>query len=302
MKSSCKCKNDVVKVRPLLNSLTPFLFTERQLRGLTSLFIITFLLTTAFAQDSISYSWENKGTINIHENETWALDAFENIYLSNNGTINKFDSEGALMFSQSIKSLGDMKQLVLVNTMKLVHFSEDQQTLCYFDNTLSPMDDCIDLAEENIVNASLVCSSAQPDKIWVLDNLNSTLNLLSLDRTNQSQQIRNLKGILNIGNISQMKESGNRLYLLDQSKGVYIFDMYGSLIEFIEDKSIQYFEVVGSTLFTLMDDVIHIHAVDRDDVILVSLPVGGVLELKAENETLYFRTDKNVHKFKLVFQ
>jgi len=92
------------------------------------------------------------------------------------------------------------------------------------------------------------------------------------------------------------------LYLLDQSKGVYIFDMYGSLIEFIEDKSIQYFEVVGSTLFTLMDDVIHIHAVDRDDVILVSLPVGGVLELKAENETLYFRTDKNVHKFKLVFQ
>ena len=163
------------------------------------------------------------------------------------------------------------------------------------------MDDCIDLAEEDIVNASIVCSSDQPNKIWVLDNLNLTLNLLSLDGLNQSQQIRNLKGILDMDNIVQMKESGNRLYLLDKSKGIYIFDMYGSLLEFVEEKSIQHFEVVGSTLFTLIDNSVHIHALDRDEFILVNLPLEDVIELRAENQLVYLRTKSNVHKYSLVF-
>ncbi|MBL1280125.1 MAG: hypothetical protein COA33_007630 [Fluviicola sp.] len=291
-----KCKsNRTSRARiTLLNSLTPVF--------VASIFLLTFLTpNTTFAQDSVSYSWENKGVIEITESETWALDAFDNLYISDDGIINKYDSDGTLMFSQSIKSLGRMTQMVLINTMKLVHFSEEQQTLCYFDNTLSPMDDCIDLAEEDIINASLVCSSDQPNKIWVLDNLNLTLNLLSLDGLNQSQQIKNLKGILDMDNIVQMKEIGNRLYLLDKSKGIYVFDMYGSLLEFIEEKSIQHFEVVGSTLFTLIDNSLHIHAIDYDDFILVNLPIDGVIELKAENEIFYLRTKNIVHKFKLVF-
>ena len=324
MESNFKLKNDGAKANTFLkriynflfpasltpvsltsSSLTPAFLTSSSLTSvsLTSAFLTSIFLTfTSLAQDTLSYSWENNGNFSITENETWALDAFENLYISENGIINKYDVDGKLMFSQSIKSLGRMKQLVLVNSMKLVHFSEDQQTLCYFDNTLSPLDDCIDLAEENIINASLVCSSAQPDKIWVLDNFNSTLNLLSLDGLNQSQQIKNLKGILNIENVTQIKESGNRLYLLDPSKGIYVFDMYGSLLEFIEEKSIQHFEVVGSTLFTLVDDMLHIHSVENENKIVVKLPVDEVLEMRAENEQFYFRTKKNVHKFKLVFQ
>ena len=267
-----------------------------------SFVILTFFsFSYCFSQDSIVYSWENKGGIEIGENENWSIDAFENIYISNEGTINKYDNQQQLLFSQSIKSLGRMKQLVLVNTMKLVHFSEDQQTLCYFDNTLSPMDDCIDLSEEKIVNASIVCSSNHPNKIWVLDNLNSTLNLLSLDGLNQKQQIKNLRGILDMGNISQMLESGNRLYLLDKTKGIYIFDMYGSLLEFIQQKSIQHIEVVGATLFTLVDNSLIIRAVDNEDEITINLPVDGVLELKEGNHMFYFRTKNYVHKFNLVF-
>ena len=110
---------------------------NRSVKVKISLLVIVFLTSySTFAQDSVSYTWDDKGTVTINENEVWALDAFENVYVSNNEVINKFDSEGELMFSQSIKSLGRMTQMVLINTMKLVHFSEEQQTLCYFDNTL----------------------------------------------------------------------------------------------------------------------------------------------------------------------
>lgn len=279
-----------------------------QVSGLTKVKIILSLTVLVsfgsfnlFGQDSINYSWESRGVIQIGENDNWSVDAFENVFISDEGIINKYNNQQELLFSQSIRSLGRMTQLLMVNTMKLVHFSEDQQTLCYFDNTLSPMDDCVELSEEDIINASIVCSSNQPNKIWVLDNSNSTLNLLSLDRLNQKQQIKNLRGILDIGNVSQMLESGNRLYLLDKTKGIYVFDMYGSLLEFIKQESIQHFEVVGATLFTLVDNSLIVRAVEKDGEFTINLPVDEVLELKEENKMFYLRTKKNVHKFSLVF-
>ena len=75
------------------------------------------------------------------------------------------------------------------------------------------MDDCVELSDEGVINASLVSGSSQPNKIWVLDNLNSTLSLFSLDKLIQEQQISNLKGTLNIENISDIKEHGSRVVI-----------------------------------------------------------------------------------------
>lgn len=256
----------------------------------------------SFGQDSLVYNWNSTGELILSDETSWELDAFENVYASNGTLINKYNSEGELQFSQSIKRLGRMSQLVLINTMKLIHFSEEQQTLCYFDNTLSEMDDCVELSDHNVINACMVSSSSQPNKIWVLDNINSTLSLFSLDELIQEQQISNLKGTLNIENISVIKERGSRLYLLDESQGIYVFDLYGSLLDFIPGKSIQQFELVGSTLYTLLDGEMKISAIDSDQEMHVNLPVDGVSELQIENKTFYFRTENAVHKFELVFE
>ena len=267
------------------------------------IYIVFFVLASlnSYGQDSITYNWTLHYSFPISENENWNVDGFENYYVSENDILHKYNKEGEQTYSLSVKSLGRMKQLFIVNAMKVVHFSEEQQTLCYFDNTLSSMDDCIDLSEEGVVYASLVCSSNQSNKIWVLDNLNSTLNLLSLDRMNQEQEIHNLKGILNMENISQMKESENRLYLLDKSKGIYIFGIYGSLIEFIPQESIQQFEVVGQTLFTLIENKLVIRALEFDESFTANLPVDEVIEIRHQNNMFYLRTKTNVHKFELVF-
>lgn len=266
---------------------------------------ITFFLLTYFygcaQDDSIAYTWKKETRYSIEDSEVWSVDGLENFYVSKNGQIEKYDSVGVLKFSQSIKSLGRMSQMVPVNTMKLVHFSEEQQTLCYFDNTLSLMGDCIDLTIEGIVNAALVSKSNQPNKIWILDDLNSRLLLLSLDNLNQPQELINLSGILNINRIEQIAERGNRLFLLDQKKGVYIFDLYGSLLDFVPLESIQQLDANDETLFTLKNDMLVIRAISTGDSFSVKLPVGKVLEFAYRNRSFFFRTKKSVHKFELQF-
>tara|TARA_B110000285_G_scaffold188452_1_gene214645 strand:+ start:1515 stop:2330 length:816 start_codon:yes stop_codon:yes gene_type:complete len=265
------------------------------------IFLISTLSWFSFGQDSLGYTWNFKGALDVKEGALWEVDAFENTYASNGGLINKYNQLGELQFSQSIKRLGSISQLVLINTMKLIHFSEEQQTLCYFDNTLSEMDDCVELSDQGVINASLVCGSSQPNKIWVLDNLNSTLSLFSLDKLIQEQQISNLKGTLNIENVSDIKEHGSRLYLLDKTQGIYVFDLYGSFIDFIQRESIQQFEVVGSTLYTLAAIDMKISSIDTEEEISVKLPIDKVLDFQIQNGTFYLRTKNSVHKFELLF-
>ena len=251
--------------------------------------------------DTMEVKWIEKAVFPIEENDHWYIDGLGNRYISRGNTINKYSENDELLFSQSVKSIGQTSDLIMQSTLKLIHFSEEQQTLCYFDNTLSFLDDCLDLSSENIINASLVSASFQPNKIWVLDNVNSTLNLLSLDRLQQKQQVLNLKGILELEEISKMVEKDNRLYLLDRTKGIYVFDIYGSLIEFFEGKSIQQFTVIDKTLFTLQEGGLKIFSLEVDQEYTVKLPIDSVLDIRYINQFFYIRTKSNVHKFDFRF-
>jgi len=263
--------------------------------------VIALILLTkiGFSQDEFDVTWQKKMIYSIGEDEVWSVDGLENIYLSNNGQINKYDSTGALMFTQSIKSFGRMTQLIPVNRMNLIHFSEEQQTLCFFETTLTNVDDCIDLSDENIENATLVCGSSQPDKVWVLDNLDSRLILLSIKSRAQQQELKNLRGVLDIEEITQILERGNRLFLLDPAKGVYMFDMYGTLLEFIPQESIQQLDANEQTLFTLSENKLQIYSIKTGESFYVKLPVDGVLEFSFRNRYFFFRSATDVHKYEL---
>ena len=263
--------------------------------------VFTANLSVSFTQDSLSYSWKEVMSYKVAECETWTVDLLENIYVSDGGMVHKYDSSGVIMFSQSIKSLGNTTHLIPVNTMKIIHFSEEQQTLCYFDNTLSSMNDCIDLTREKIVSAEFVCGSSQPNKVWVIDNLNSTLSLLSLDNLQQRQEVGNLRGILDINNITQIRERYNRLFVLDKSKGIYVFDIYATLIEFIPRKNIQHFDASEGTLFTVSDKTLFVRSLVTGEEFGIHLPIDGVFEMNYRNQFFFLRSKGNVHKYELQF-
>jgi hypothetical protein len=269
------------------------------MKALLTVIIVLFLIQLGQAQDSIRYTWKKVISYPVSSGEVWNVDIMENFYASNEGTINKYDKEGSLMFTQSIKSLGRTKQLVPLNIMKIIHFSEEQQTLCYFDNTLTSLDDCVELIDRDIFNATIISSTSKPDQVWILDNINSKILLLSLQGLNQGQEIENLGGILSINNISQMLERTNRLYLLDREKGVYVFDLYGTLIHHKDVQKVKELDAYEKSIFLLMDDRLKIISLDEEYELEFELPVKDILEFKYMNQFFYFRTSSDVHKLTL---
>ena len=252
----------------------------------------------ASAQDSTGIRLIEKSKIAVDSLAYWNMDAMGNHFISSSGTISKIDSTGKVKYTQSIRSYGETGAIVSINTMKLVHFSEEQQTLCFLDNTLTVAENCLELADHAIINATFVSASSQPDKIWVMDQLNSTLYQLPIIGNDPTRQVGNLSGLLNFSTVKQIKEAGNKLYLLT-SKGIFILDIYGSLIDVIRKENIDYFDANESHLYILSEGKLNIRHVRTGTSTTISLPIAKVFQVKIVNGALFARSSNNVHKFEL---
>ena len=265
-----------------------------------SLILIGFL-TISFAQKSDSAQWLMIGELEIGENEKWAIDGLENCIITSKNVIQKYDSAGVLQFFQSSKSFGRLTSIQSINPMKWITFSEEQQLICLLDNTLTLSEQCIDLSGFGIGNATHIAVSSQPDKLWVLDQLNSRLLLLSLGRTNQFQEISNLKGILNISMIASILEWNNELFLYDAAGIIYQFDVYGSLISANKFENIKGFAVKDNTLLLIQNNQLLLHNLAIPEKKLIDLPIKNVYEVKISGNFFYFRTENKIYKYTLLF-
>lgn len=252
----------------------------------------------ASAQDSTGVRLIEKSKIELDSTAYWNMDVIGNHLVSLNGTISKIDTSRKIQYTQSIRSYGETADLVSINAMKLVHFSEEQQTLCFLDNTLSSAEDCLELADEEIINATFISASSQPDKVWVMDQLNSTLYQLPIIGNDPTRQVGNLSGLLNFGSVKQIKEASNKLFLLT-SEGIFILDIYGSLIDVIRNTDIEYFDANESNLYVLSKGKLEILHHRTGATTVIEVPVSDVFQVKIVNGALFARTPKNVHKFEL---
>jgi hypothetical protein len=160
---------------------------------------------------------------------------------------------------------------------------------------------CLDLSEFGIGNATHIAVSSQSDKLWVLDQLNSRLLLLSLGRTNQFQEISNLKGILNISMIASIQEWNNQLFLLDAAGIIYQFDVYGSLLSANKFDNIKDFAVKENNLILIQSNQLLLTNLAISEKKLIDLPIKNVFEVKISGNFFYFRTENKIYKYTLLF-
>lgn len=267
------------------------------MRCLIILFVICWF--SPLAQDSQS-GWTLLEEYEVGNDGLWSADILQNVYVVHNRLITKYDSAGVKKFSQSIKSLGQVKEIMPINTMKLVLFSEDQQVLCMLDNTLTISEDLVDLSDYGIVNASLVTTSSQSEKIWVLDQLNSRLLLIDLSGKMQFQEVRNLKGALNLSVITSMFESNGHLFLIGSGK-YYQFDIYGTLLK--ESTFTDAYDTVlscfpsGERFYWIIGDELVVQNLDGGDKLRMKLPLKQISEFKKAGDIYYFRTGDKIFKY-----
>lgn len=270
------------------------------MKFILSITLIFFTICSAVSQVSDTVKWELKSEQTLGKEDVWSVDILGNIYVTDDRIINKYDSIGKKKFSQSIKAFGHLKDIQTINTMKVVGFSEEQQAICMLDNTLTLSEECFDLNKFDIGNASHIAVSGQSDKLWVVDQLNSRLLLLSLGKTFQYQEIKNLQGILNIEEVLAIKEVNNQLFLADSKGKIYQFDLYGSLLGVYESVSFIDFLLKDETLILLTDGQLILHNMVSDEKKILNLPMKEILEVQLSGNFFYFRTENKILKYALI--
>jgi len=246
--------------------------------------------------------WKLVQDFPIEKDEVWAVGAIGNVIITKKDQLTKYDNNGKVLFEQSQKSFGRLDKIEPINALKFVAFSEQQQTLCFFDNSLTMMESCIDLSDFDILNATQFATSGQSDKLWVFDQVNSTLSLLSLKGLNQQQQIKNLMGILNAENITQMVEIENKLFFVDKENGIFVFDLYGTLINKIELKNVQWMQAKDDNLLILSNGALIIHNYITMKEQSINLPSVNFYEFKFDGQAIYFRSETKIQKFEFVLE
>ena len=262
---------------------------------------------TLFHQgDTLTYFWKKKKVLKTKSSDIWSVDKLENVFITDGASIKKFDSTGVLKFQQSIKSYGKATELAPVNSMKLIYFSQEQQNLCFLDNTLTETEDCVDLVDYNIFNAEWIATSSRPELLWVYDNVNSTLKLISLNAIGSvNLEIVNVKGILDLEGVDQLFEVAQNLYVFDSSKGVFQLDFYGGLLNHWSSEDELSIDVdTEKHLFRLQKSTLVAQGLFTGilgEKTKFSLPIEGIKDFRVVGSNFYFRTSQGVHKYTLHF-
>jgi len=251
-----------------------------------------------------SFEWKKYSvSYQIDSLSDWQVDLLENVFVFKKNIIQKYDSVGLLKFSESQKKIGEIVKLIPLNAMKIWLFSEEQQLICSLDNTLTNLFDCLELEDLECEYVTKIAASSQPNKVWIFDQVNYNLMFYSMNGTNQSQRITNLNQTLGLNQLEKIEEFENRLFLFDKEKGLYILDIYGTLIQHfpIENTS----SVLLDSKFIAVNHGNKLKLIDYQGVnfLEIDLPaeLKNIQEIKKVGNNYFFRTKNQVLKYRLVF-
>lgn len=235
----------------------------------------------------------------IEPNTAWHADILGNLYIAEKDLLTKYDTSNVKQYSQSIKSKGRISSILSINTMRIVLFSEQQQTFTLMDNTLSEANKTYDLSELGFVYVPLMAVSSQPNKFWIYDQANAKLVLLDLSRTNQQQEIDNVRGILNSTEILWMKEDNNILYLFDSNHKLYSFDLYGSLIDVLEFPDSEFLEIHNGEIFLIKDFGIFRYRKEDESLESLNINFSGIIGFQWTNNTFFVQSKWELLKYRI---
>jgi hypothetical protein len=259
--------------------------------------LLTFLLLSfVFGQNKLFdkvHSFDLPGTP-----QAWNIDNMGNLTFLYKGIMTKVDSTGQTLFTQSIKKVGNRPQILSINSMKTILFSEDQQTLCVLDNTLTVNGKCKELDAFGVVYASLVATSARPNLIWVFDQSNSTLSLINIISDKVEQQVKNFNGLMDSKiSIVGMLENDNKLYVWNSNKVVYEFDMLLNLVAEHQVNAIP-LSFIGEFLAAVEGERIELLRPADDEKRAIASPEKEVRNFYATGKYFYFETGNKIEKYR----
>ncbi|MFK7756768.1 MAG: hypothetical protein AB8B53_07540 [Flavobacteriales bacterium] len=163
------------------------------------------------------------------------LDEFQNVYVHDATTLEKFDKSGTHHFTFSTLRSGELTSLDVTNPLRLVLYFGENNEVLFLDNTLTEQGKTLNLNHLEYYDVGLVCSSFQ-NHLWVYRIAEQKLVRLSRNGevTNETGNLALWLDRSNEERFFLLKETGNYLYLFSDSGLVMVFDHYGTFIRKID--------------------------------------------------------------------
>ncbi len=266
--------------------------------------IIFFYSVSQFLCSQNNFNWELSAQkhYNFGDNiSSWDVDLYDNLYIANESSLKKINLNGESLFSQSIKSFGEISNIHVVNPMKICIFSFNYQSNCFIDNTLTIIDECLDLNNLNIQIANRISISNKRNRTWIWDSNNS--NLIQISMTQPIEIISkssNLSETIKVKNPVFMEEIDNHFFLFDNKNSLFIFDLFGSLIHQINDFSEDALLAKNNTkLWSIENQILYRFEDDFSKVMIAKIPFQNIKNFKLSENYIYIQSNKGIHIYSI---
>ncbi len=255
------------------------------------MYYLLLFLTLLFPINSNAQTIEIEGEFDL-----MYRDNLDNIYLLDDFTIKKFDSNGQLMFTYSDNFLGKINSLSIGEGLKVLVYYKNNAQIVVLDNSLSQLSPPVSLNFYNLGATTLVCSSVQ-NRYWFYDPLQGAI----IRTTNTFTEV------FNSGNLDQllnyaiepnfMTEWGNTLYLNDPKEGILVFDIFGTYQKTIPLKGLTDFQVTEKGIFFMEGERFLYYDFLSFQYQEIELPESKSKKVLISNKLLFMQFDSSIKVF-----
>lgn len=247
------------------------------------LFLLCLLPFSALAADSLLAVIPAKGRL-------MATDELGNVYLlRTDNTLTRFNPNGDSTAFYRSRYNGDIAQIDATNPLRVLLFYPQQKKIVVLDRMMAKKSE-LDLRQYRSFMPTAI-STTPEGNIYVYDYLEARLFQISESGAKEllsgSNDLRQELGF--VPEINFMILRDRRLYLADSSRGVFVFDNYGTYVQALPLTGIRALQVFGKQLVYRQGEELIAYNTDNFSTQQLRLPVGEghLLQALLGRERLY---------------
>ena len=206
--------------------------------------IITFLvaLGCANAQERLSFTEKPYECVTTDNQGV--------VYLFMDASLDTYTPKGELLRNFSEPTWGDISSVDAGITTKILVFYREGGTILLLNNELSPICSPINLFDRSLMTISLV-AMGNPSKIVLYDEANQNLIITDFSLNTISQSNITFPGEFHPTDMQVVPE--HRIALLDSTRGICLFDFFGTFEREIPIPGIQRMQLMKDRIIYLRD-------------------------------------------------
>lgn len=250
------------------------------------------------------FSFGSKGQellseMNLRDARAMSTDEIGNIYVvyEDNSLVQYNERGDSLTNFRNIQN-GILGHIDTRNPLKLLLFYPDFSKIIILDRMLSLKNE-IDLRQLNIFRVG-AAGLAMDGNIWVYDLNNVQLLKIddNLNIVNKSDDLRS--AIQSFPDPISLEESERKVYLLDATKGIYVFDQFANFLNNIELFHVKQLQVYNSLLvYVSGDSLLNYNPITAASQSLPLLKTDDFISARIDRGKLYLLSKNKLRIYNL---